>query len=146
MTPGEGASDLGGLEDRWVTSVLALDEHEREKLLTWVPVIKETIEKARQEADELAARLAGAERFSQISPTDPSNESRPGESASWTRQRHPWHLQPASMEVQFDPPQAIAVASQLASRAAGHRESDVVPRYLAGKRSSDTPVSPRKTA
>jgi hypothetical protein len=99
VTPGEGASDLGGLEDRWVTSVLDLGEHEREKLLTWVPVIKETIEKARQEADELAARLAGAERFSQISPTDPSNESRPGESASWTRQRHPWHLQPASMEV-----------------------------------------------
>jgi hypothetical protein len=25
------------LEDRWVTSVLALDDSEREKLLTWVP-------------------------------------------------------------------------------------------------------------
>ena len=30
------------LEDRWVTSVLALDADERAKLLTWVPVIKDT--------------------------------------------------------------------------------------------------------
>ncbi|WP_272949007.1 tyrosine-type recombinase/integrase [Kribbella soli] len=71
------------LEDRWVTSVLALDDGEREKLLTWVPVIKDTIEKAQQEAETLAAKLVGGERFSQISPAGASNANRPGgESAS----------------------------------------------------------------
>ena len=66
------------LEDRWVTSVLALDNDERERLLTWVPVVKDTIEKAQQEATTLAAKLVGGERFSQISPTGASNENKPG--------------------------------------------------------------------
>lgn len=71
------------LEDRWVTSVLALDDDEQEKLLTRVPAIKDTIEKAQHEAETLAAKLVGGERFSQISPTEASNENRPGgESAS----------------------------------------------------------------
>jgi hypothetical protein len=46
-------------------------------------VIKDTIEKAQQEAETLAAKLVGGERFSQISPTGASNENRSGgESAS----------------------------------------------------------------
>ncbi|HEU4946387.1 MAG TPA: hypothetical protein VFT31_04475 [Kribbella sp.] len=39
-----------------------------QKLLTWVPAIKDTIEEAQQEAEMLAAKLGGGERFSQISP------------------------------------------------------------------------------
>jgi hypothetical protein len=46
-------------------------------------VIKDTIEKAQQEAETLAAKLVGGERFSQISHTGASNENRSGgESAS----------------------------------------------------------------
>ena len=37
-------------------ALLALEEDEREKPLTWVPVIKDTIEKAQQEAEKLAAK------------------------------------------------------------------------------------------
>jgi hypothetical protein len=74
---------LTALEERWIDSVLALEEAERQKLLAWVPVIKDTIEKAQEEAALLAAKLVGGERFSQISPTTRSNENRPGgESAS----------------------------------------------------------------
>ncbi|MET9274772.1 hypothetical protein [Kribbella sp. NPDC003557] len=71
------------LEERFLTSVLALDDDERAKLLTWVPVLKDAIEKAQDEAEALAAKLVGGERFSQISPTGASNENRSGgESAS----------------------------------------------------------------
>lgn len=66
------------LEERFVASVLALEDDEREKLLSWVPVIRDTIETAEQDAEMLTAKLVGAERFSQISPTDPSNENRSG--------------------------------------------------------------------
>jgi hypothetical protein len=66
------------LEDRWVTSVLALDNDEREKLLAWVPVIKGTVEKAQKEAEKLAAKVVGVEFRSQIAPMDPSNENRSG--------------------------------------------------------------------
>jgi hypothetical protein len=69
VTPEMERQILEVLEDRFVTSVLALEDDEREKLLIWVPVIKDTIEKAQQEAEMLAARLVGGERFSQISPT-----------------------------------------------------------------------------
>lgn len=83
VTPEMERQILEALEERFVTSVLELDEDEREKLLGWVPVIKDTIVKAQREAEDLAARLVGGERFSQISPTDPSNENRSGgESAS----------------------------------------------------------------
>lgn len=77
------SSARAALEERWLASVLALEEDERQKLLAWVPVIKKSIEKAQEEAVTLAAMLVGGERFSQISPTGPSNENRPGdESAS----------------------------------------------------------------
>ena len=53
------------------------------RFLTRVPVIKDAVEKAQQEAEMLAAKLVGGERFSQISPTGPTNENRSGgESAS----------------------------------------------------------------
>ncbi|MFC5264058.1 hypothetical protein ACFPJ1_18265 [Kribbella qitaiheensis] len=58
--------------------MLALEEDERQKLLAWVPVIKKSIEKAQEEAVTLAAMLVGGERFSQISPTGPSNETGQG--------------------------------------------------------------------
>lgn len=46
-------------------------------------VIKDTVEKAREEAARLAAKVVGVEFRSQIAPMDPSNENRPGgESAS----------------------------------------------------------------
>ncbi|WUK77201.1 tyrosine-type recombinase/integrase [Kribbella sp. NBC_00359] len=78
VTPELERQVLRALEERWVASVLALEEDERQKLLAWVPVITDTIEKAQQEAEVLAAKLVGGERFSQISPTDRSSESRSG--------------------------------------------------------------------
>ncbi|RZU24367.1 hypothetical protein EV645_0328 [Kribbella rubisoli] len=66
------------MEERFAISVLALYEDYRGKLLGGVPVIKDTIEKAHRHAEILAARPVGGERFSQISPTDPTNENRPG--------------------------------------------------------------------
>lgn len=63
------------LEERFVTSVLALEEAERAKLLSWPPVIRDTIIRAQHEAEMLATKLVGGERFSQISPTGPSNET-----------------------------------------------------------------------
>ncbi|GAA1596532.1 hypothetical protein GCM10009804_61300 [Kribbella hippodromi] len=60
-----------------------LDADEREKLLTWVPVIRDTIEKAEEEAKKLAAKVVGVGFRSQIAPIDPSNQNRSGgESAS----------------------------------------------------------------
>ncbi|WP_343238461.1 replication initiator [Streptomyces sp. SID13031] len=51
---------------------------------SWVPVIKDTVETAHEGAAMQAAKLVGGEWFSQISPTDLTNENRPGgESASW---------------------------------------------------------------
>lgn len=47
------------LEERFITSVLALEDDERQKLLSWVPVIKDIVEKAQQEAADLAANLVG---------------------------------------------------------------------------------------
>jgi hypothetical protein len=41
-------------------------------------VIKDTIEKAQQEAETLAAKLVGGERFSQISPTGPLTKTGQG--------------------------------------------------------------------
>ena len=52
---------LEALEDRFVTSVLALDDAEQEQLLTWAPVIKDTIAKARSEAEMLAAKVVGVD-------------------------------------------------------------------------------------
>jgi hypothetical protein len=40
--------------------------------------LKDTIEKAPEEAAALAAKVLGGDRFSQISPTGPSNENRSG--------------------------------------------------------------------
>ena len=66
-----------------MSPVLALEEIERAKLLDWLPVIRDTIIGAQHDTEMLAAKRVGGERFSQISPTGPTNENRPGgESAS----------------------------------------------------------------
>jgi hypothetical protein len=78
VTPEMERQILEALEERFVRSVLALDDVEQDKLLTWVPVIKDTVEKARLEAEKLAAKVVGADFRSQIAPMDPSNENRSG--------------------------------------------------------------------
>ena len=71
------------LEERFITSVLALENDERQKLLSWVPVIKDTVEEAQQEAADLAANLVEAHRDSHVAPMEGCNENRSGgESAS----------------------------------------------------------------
>jgi hypothetical protein len=52
---------LEALEERFQTSVLALADDEREKLLAWVPVIKGTGEKVQQETEQLASKLVGVD-------------------------------------------------------------------------------------
>lgn len=66
------------LEERFITSVLALEDDERQKLLSWVPVIKDTVETAQQEAADLAANLVGAHRDAHLAPMEASNENRSG--------------------------------------------------------------------
>jgi hypothetical protein len=78
VTPEMERQILTALEERWVASVLALEEDERQKLLAWVPVIKDTVEKAQQETAMLAAKVVGVDRLSQISPTGPSSETGQG--------------------------------------------------------------------
>jgi integrase len=78
VTPEMERQISDALEDRFVTSVLALDEGEREKLLTWVPVIKDTVEKAKRQAEKLASKLVGVDFGSQTAPMDPSNKNRSG--------------------------------------------------------------------
>ncbi|MFI5728534.1 hypothetical protein ACIA49_00320 [Kribbella sp. NPDC051587] len=78
VTPEMEQQILDVLEARFVASVLELTPDERHKLLSWVPVIEPMLKKAVQEAEQLAAKVVRAERFSQISPTGPSNENRPG--------------------------------------------------------------------
>ncbi|MFC6155864.1 hypothetical protein [Kribbella jiaozuonensis] len=63
---------LEALEERFLSSVLALDDDERAKLLTWVPVIEDTVQKAQQEAAQVATKLVGVDFRSH----DPSNENR----------------------------------------------------------------------
>ncbi|WP_202869660.1 tyrosine-type recombinase/integrase [Kribbella caucasensis] len=83
VTPEMERQILAALEERWIASVLALEEDERQKLLGRVPVIRDTIKKAQQEAAMLAAKLVGGERFSQISPTGTlGGESSGGRDAS----------------------------------------------------------------
>jgi hypothetical protein len=65
VTPEMERQILITLEERWVASVIALEEDERQKLLAWVPVIKDTIDKAQEQAAMVAAKLVGGERFSQ---------------------------------------------------------------------------------
>lgn len=169
VTPEMERQILESLEERFVTSVLALAQDVQEKLLAWVPVIKDTIGKAQCEAEILAAKLVGGKRFCQISPTEPTNENSSGAKSlltcgyCWVELRGfdplsssmPWisDLPAASLA-----PSACVHGSPARSAASyrgclpaslpcgGHRESDVAPRYLASKRSSDSPVSPRKTA
>ena len=69
---------LEALGERFVTAVLALDDAEREKFLGWVLVIRDTIEKARSEAETLAAKVVGVDLRSQIAPTGRTNENRSG--------------------------------------------------------------------
>lgn len=57
------------LEERWVASVLALEENERQTRLARVPAIKDTIDKAQEEAAMPAATLVGGDQLSHISPT-----------------------------------------------------------------------------
>jgi hypothetical protein len=83
VTPEMERQIRDALEERWIMSVLALDESERQNLLRWVPVIKDTVEKAQEEAARLAAKVVGGDRFSQISPTGSSaGESSGGRDAS----------------------------------------------------------------
>ena len=69
------------LEERFLSSVLALEEDERQALVVRVPVIRDTVERAQRETEMLTARLVGDEQFSQISPTGPTNENRSGAEA-----------------------------------------------------------------
>jgi hypothetical protein len=64
VTPEMEQQVLDALEVRFIASVLELTEPERQTLLTWVPVIKTTVEKAQREAEELAAKVVGGDRFS----------------------------------------------------------------------------------
>ncbi|WUJ68184.1 hypothetical protein OG809_24095 [Kribbella soli] len=61
VTPETERQILEALEERFLSSVLALDDDEREKLLAWVPVIKGTVEKAQREAAKLATKLVGVD-------------------------------------------------------------------------------------
>ncbi|MEU4198025.1 hypothetical protein AB0E69_39445 [Kribbella sp. NPDC026611] len=79
VTPEMERQILEALDERFLSSVLALDDGEREKLLAWVPVIKDTVEKAPQEAEKLADKVVGAERFSPKSlPQTPQTKTGQG--------------------------------------------------------------------
>jgi hypothetical protein len=83
VTPEMERQILELLEARFIASALELTESEREKLLAWVPAIKPTVDQALREAERLAAKVVGGDRFSQISPTGTvGGESSGGRDAS----------------------------------------------------------------
>jgi len=69
-------------QDRWITSVLAMDGDEREKLLRWVPVIKATIEKVSGRLRGLRPSWWEASASPKSLPPGPLTKQARGEGAS----------------------------------------------------------------